>query len=40
MVFSVQNIGNTTKYEVFVDGGLRTFYTGQIAPVVEKVHYN
>lgn len=40
MVFSVQNIGNTIKYEVFVDGGLRTFYTGQIAPVVEKVNYN
>lgn len=40
MVFSVQNIGTTTKYEVFVDGGLRTFYTGQIAPVVEKISYN
>lgn len=40
MVFSVQNVGNTTKYEVFVDGGLRTFYTGQIAPVVEKANYN
>ncbi len=40
MVFSVQNIGNTTKYEVFVDGGLRTFYEGQIAPVVENVKYN
>ena len=40
MVFSVQNIGSTIKYEVFVDGGLRTFYTGQIAPVVEKVNYN
>lgn len=40
MVFSVQSVGNTTKYEVFVDGGLRTFYTGQIAPVVEKVKYN
>lgn len=40
MVFSIQNIGNTTKYEVFVDGRLRTFYTGQIAPVVEKVNFN
>ena len=40
MVFSVQNVGNTVKYEVFVDGGLRIFYTGQIAPVVEKVNYN
>lgn len=40
MVFSVQNIGTITKYEVFVDGGLRTFYTGQIAPVVEKISYN
>ena len=40
MVFSVQKVGDTTKYEVFVDGGLRTFYTGQIAPVVEKISYN
>lgn len=40
MVFSVQSIGNTNKYEVFVDGGLRTFYTGQIAPVLEKDKYN
>lgn len=40
MVFSVQNIGNTIKYEVFVEGSLRTFYTGQIMPVVEKVKYN
>ena len=40
MVFSVQNIGDTIKYEVFVDGGLKTFYTGQIAVVVEKAKYN
>lgn len=40
MVFSVENIGETTKYEVFVDGGLRTFYTGQIAPIEEKMSYN
>lgn len=40
MVFSVQKVGDTTKYEVFVDGGLRTFYVGQIAPVVEKISYN
>lgn len=40
MVFSVEDIGNTTKYEVFVDGGLRTFYSGQVALVVEKPSYN
>ena len=40
MVFSVQNVGDTVKYEVFVDGGLRTFYKGQIAPVIDKVNYN
>jgi len=40
MVFSVQNVGDTIKYEVFVDGGLRTFYSGQIAPVIEKTKYN
>ena len=40
MVRSVQNIGNITKYKVFVGDKLETFYTGQIAPVVEKVSYN
>lgn len=32
MVFSVSQLGDTKKYEVFVDGTLKTFYEGQIAP--------
>lgn len=36
MVFSVQNVGGTTKYEVFVDGELNIFYEGQIAPVAKE----
>lgn len=32
MVFSVSNIGGTRKYEVFVDGTLKSFYEGQIIP--------
>lgn len=31
MVFSVSQIGDTKKYEVFVDGVLKTYYEGQIA---------
>lgn len=30
MVFSVESIGDTHKYEVFIDGGIHTFYDGQI----------
>lgn len=33
MVFSVSSLGGMMKYEVFVDGALKTFYDGQIAPV-------
>lgn len=33
MVFSVKEINGVKKYEVFVDGGLRTFYDGQIKPL-------
>lgn len=36
MVFSVTDLGDTIKYEVFVDGGLQTFYTEQIALVDES----
>lgn len=39
MVSSVENIGPTIKYEVFVDGGLRTYYSGQIALIVENDSY-
>lgn len=33
MVFSVSDVGGTTKYEVFVDGEIRTFYKGQIQKI-------
>ncbi len=39
MVFSVSALGNTKKYEVFVDGSLKTYYEGQIAPVDDFPEY-
>lgn len=33
MVWSVSGVGNTKKYEVFVDGDIRTFYEGQIRKI-------
>ena len=33
MVFSVTDVGGTKKYEVFVDGELKTFYDGQIQKI-------
>ena len=38
MVFSIEKVGDTVKYEVFVNGELRTFYAGQIKPK-EKAAY-
>ena len=35
MVFSVTDIGGTKRYEVFVDGEIKTFYEGQI----QKIDY-
>lgn len=40
MVFSIQNVGNTVKYEVFVNGEIKPFYAGQIALVEEKISYD
>lgn len=40
IVFSVSNLGQTVKYELFIDGGIRTYYTGQIALVEEVAGYN
>ena len=40
IVMSISDIGDTKKYEVFVDGSFKTYYSGQIAPAVEKVNYN
>lgn len=33
MVFSISDIGGTKRYEVFVDGEIRTFYDGQIQKI-------
>lgn len=40
IVMSISDIGDTKKYEVFVNGNFKTYYSGQIAPVVETAHYN
>ena len=40
IVMSISDLGDTKKYDVFVDGSFKTYYSGQIAPVVEKVNYN
>lgn len=40
VVMSISNIGDTKKYEVFVNGSFNTYYSGSIAPVVENASYN
>lgn len=40
MVFSVSDVGGTTKYEVFVDGEIRTFYKGQIQKIDPPPSYH
>lgn len=40
IVMSITDLCETKKYDVFVDGSFKTYYSGQIAPVVEKVNYN
>ena len=39
IVFSVTNLGQTVKYELFIDGGINTYYSGQIALVEESAGY-
>ena len=39
MVFSVTQLGDTKKYEVFVEGALKTYYEGQIALVSSTPEY-
>lgn len=39
MVFSVTDMGDIRKYEVFVDGAIRTYYDGQIALVESTPEY-
>ena len=40
IVMSITDLGDTKKYDVFVDGNFKTFYSGQIALYVETVSYN
>ncbi len=39
IVMSISNLGDTKKYEVFVNGSVNTYYTGQITPVIETKSY-
>lgn len=39
-VIGITDLGETTKYSVFIDNAVHTFYTGQIAPVVEAAGYH
>ena len=38
-VIAITDLGETTKYNVFIDNAIHTFYTGQIAPVIEASGY-
>ena len=40
MVFSISNVGGTKKYEVFVDGEIKTFYDGQIQKIDAAPSYS
>ena len=40
VVFQITDLGSVTKYDVFIDGALRSYYTGQIALVEEVSGYN
>lgn len=40
IVMSITDLGETKKYDVFVDGNFKTFYSGQIVLYVETASYN
>ena len=40
IVMSITDLGDTKKYEVFVNGNFKTYYSGQIALYVETANYN
>lgn len=40
MVFSVTDVGETKRYEVFVDGEIKTFYEGQIQKIDSAPAYS
>ncbi len=40
IVMSIADLGDTKKYDVFISGGIKTYYSGQIALYVETPSYN
>lgn len=40
IVMSITDLGDIKKYDVFVDGRVKTYYSGQIASVAETASYN
>ena len=40
MVSAISNLGGTIKYTVFVDGGIKTYYDGQIIPAESRPKYH
>ena len=40
IVFSITDLGSTIKYDVFLDGAIQSFYSGQIATVEDVTRYN
>lgn len=39
-VTGITELGEITKYSVFIDNAIWTYYTGQIAPVADTIDYN
>lgn len=39
-VTGISKLGDTTKYSVFIDNAIRTYYEGQIVPVAVTANYN
>lgn len=39
-VTGISKLGDTTKYSVFIDNAIRTYFDGQIAPVGDTANYN
>ena len=39
VVIDITELGETTKYSVFIDNAIHTYYTGQIEPAIELADY-
>lgn len=40
IVTSITNVGDSQRFNVFINGEIKTFYTGQISPVDDSPKYN